>query len=436
MICIYIQTIQLRNEKEIPFRIFLGPHDTDEEIIFNCRPVVSIPKKIYEYNNVDRLEALSSPPFCDIADELIEILQFQKLIFSTAENFRLLKSQFKSIGYNFNINPTYIWRDDIKSKDKVASIKRLINENCKANSSNKGSTFIRIMKSTFKRGLNIIDEIKKDVIKSHSFDLTSFKMSAGVYFFLNKMNNIIYVGKAKNVRKRLQSHFSNTIKKSGIDYTEIADIDVIYTGNDTIAQLVETENIKKHQPKYNSQQINNAAPFLISSAITASGVMKLKIVRKSVNDSLPEKYFNRKSVLKTLNFFCNTYVLCRKHCGLEKVKGPCKNVTENGLHCVCSNAENIATYNERFKSAFLDFRSKKSEKIYKLKGRDNSEDSFIYVRNGIYESYGYIDKSSSTLNRNDILANHISQQNNQQNNYETARIVNTLEKICRQNILL
>ena len=166
---------------------------------------------------------------------------------------------------------------------------------------------------------------------------------------------------------------------------------------------------------------------------TSKGISKIKITRKEFEDSLPEKYFNRKSVIDSLKDFCNEFKLCRKHCGLENVKGPCSNYSKNLISCVCSGGESIEEYNKRFQIAFDLFRQKSNRKIYKLKGRNRSEDAFIFEVNGIYEGYGYIEKSLSISNYNDILGYLVKQKNN----YDTTRIISSLKNgVIEKDILL
>ena len=130
--------------------------------------------------------------------------------------------------------------------------------------------------------------------------------------------------------------------------------------------------------------------------------------------------------------FCQEYNLCRKHCGLEKVKGPCSKYTKNYKNCVCSGGESIEEYNKRFQLAFDQFRRKKTRKIYRLKGRNHSEDAFIYEFNGIYEGYGYIDRNVDISNYNDVLGHLIRQTNN----YDTTRILSSLTNILSKEDIL
>lgn len=433
MIYIYLQTIILRNTQKIPFRLVLKFQEAERSYaVFNIRPERSIPSKHYEQQQLNRLDLLAAAPFCDSADELIEIFQNNTLVFSEKEHVNLLKSQFRTIGYNFNIRPKILWSAAKKPTHSDPHC-RLITKAFHPNSVAFAEKFLDVMATSVVHDAAKLDVYNSGKVKSHSFDLSRYNTTPGVYFFLDSNDTVVYVGKAKNIRKRLQSHFSATYKQANIDYSNVSGIQVIYTGNDSIAQLVETEHIKDIKPRYNSQQIKTSAPYIITQDTTASGISKIKITRKAFEDSLPERYFNRKSVLVSLTEFCKEYELCKKHCGLERVKGPCSNSTENHTPCVCSGGESIELYNERFEKAMDAFRSKKVRKIYKLKGRDITEDAFLYVVNDVYEGYGYIDRSENISNYNDILGNMI----HQENNYETARIIAHLEKkIKKENILV
>tara|TARA_R100001369_G_scaffold36196_1_gene61535 strand:+ start:31332 stop:32639 length:1308 start_codon:yes stop_codon:yes gene_type:complete len=433
MIFIYLQNIRLGARTKIPFRIVLYSDDFVQDYkVFPIRPELSIPNKIYKMNDLNRLEILASEPFCDSADELIDLLRERKLIFSEKIQFDLLKSQFKNIGYNFNLKPTILWPSGKIGNKNLEQITELISERLPTNSLKYAEVFLNEMHNFKNLRSEQLEEYKCANLKLRNHDLSKHKKTPGVYFFLNANDKVIYVGKAKNIRKRLQSHFSNTIKQSNIDYSQVEDIDVIYTGNDIIAQLVESSNIKSLKPSYNVQQILNPDPYIITLGYTSKGISKIKITRKEYEDSLPEKYFNRRSVVASLADFCQEYSLCRKHCGLEKVKGPCSNYTKNHKDCVCSGGESIEEYNKRFQLTFDQFRRKKTRKIYRLKGRNNSEDAFIYEFNGIYEGYGYIDRNVDISNYNDVLGHLIKQTNN----YDTTRIISSLTKVLRKEDIL
>lgn len=75
----------------------------------------------------------------------------------------------------------------------------------------------------------------------------------GCYLMKNKNDQIIYVGKAKNLRSRVQSYFNNSVKnpKTEILVSHIVDFEFIMTETDAESFVLENNLIKKHSPKYN-----------------------------------------------------------------------------------------------------------------------------------------------------------------------------------------
>jgi excinuclease ABC subunit C len=74
----------------------------------------------------------------------------------------------------------------------------------------------------------------------------------GIYQFLDSSGSIMYVGKAKNLRKRVTSYFSkNQSGKTEVLLRRTSDIRHIVVDNESDALLLENNLIKKHQPRYN-----------------------------------------------------------------------------------------------------------------------------------------------------------------------------------------
>jgi excinuclease ABC subunit C len=74
----------------------------------------------------------------------------------------------------------------------------------------------------------------------------------GVYQFFDKEQKLIYVGKAKNLKKRVMSYFGKNISgKTLVMRNKIATIKEIVVENESEALLLENSLIKKYQPRYN-----------------------------------------------------------------------------------------------------------------------------------------------------------------------------------------
>ncbi|MBX6754441.1 MAG: GIY-YIG nuclease family protein [Thermorudis peleae] len=82
----------------------------------------------------------------------------------------------------------------------------------------------------------------------------------GVYIMRDAQGRVLYVGKARNLRRRLSSYYSQplgyTRKMDGL-LESIADIEVIETGSELLALLLESQLIRRYTPPYNTQQRNH-----------------------------------------------------------------------------------------------------------------------------------------------------------------------------------
>ena len=91
--------------------------------------------------------------------------------------------------------------------------------------------------------------------RSIKIQVKSLPNSPGVYQFLNKEGVIIYIGKAKNLKKRASSYFTKNHDSNRVKLLvkNINRIESIVVDTEMDALLLENSLIKKHQPKYNVQ---------------------------------------------------------------------------------------------------------------------------------------------------------------------------------------
>ena len=83
--------------------------------------------------------------------------------------------------------------------------------------------------------------------------LKSLPTNPGIYIFKNEFNEIIYIGKAKNLKRRVSQYFlkSQTSIKTKTLVKKIFDLDFIIVNSEIEALLLENKLIKKNSPKYN-----------------------------------------------------------------------------------------------------------------------------------------------------------------------------------------
>lgn len=113
----------------------------------------------------------------------------------------------------------------------------------------------------------------------------------GVYLFLNKKGDVLYVGKAKNLKKRVSSYFTNPSvlgPKTEILVSQVKKIRTILAHSEIEALLLEAEYIKLYKPKYNTKLADGKAyPF----------------IRITINDKYPKVLIERRENDKNSIYF-------------------------------------------------------------------------------------------------------------------------------------
>jgi excinuclease ABC subunit C len=113
---------------------------------------------------------------------------------------------------------------------------------------------------------------------------------AGVYLFRGRKNEVLYVGKAKNLRARVRQYISLTDERFMVPYLvrSAAHVEVVATDTEKEALLLENTLIKKHRPRYNTQLRDDKA-FLHLRLDTAGPWPRWQLVRRIKEDGA--RYF-------------------------------------------------------------------------------------------------------------------------------------------------
>ncbi|CAA9470830.1 MAG: Excinuclease ABC subunit C [uncultured Rubrobacteraceae bacterium] len=89
----------------------------------------------------------------------------------------------------------------------------------------------------------------------------------GVYLFRDAKGKVIYVGKAKSIKKRVASHFSNPVTRGSVEMADvIAQIEFLLVASETEALLAEQNFIKQYKPRFNIRlRDDKSYPFIAIS---------------------------------------------------------------------------------------------------------------------------------------------------------------------------
>ncbi|NER17155.1 excinuclease ABC subunit UvrC [Spongiivirga citrea] len=189
---------------------------------------------------------------------------------------------------------------------------------------------------------------------SLQLQLDTLPNSPGVYQFYDKNGVVIYVGKAKNLKKRVSSYFQKNHEygKTRILVKKIVEIQHIVVPTETDALLLENNLIKKYQPRYNVLlKDDKSYPWI---CIKNERFPRVFLTRKLVKDG--SEYFGPYTSVKTvralLDLFKGLYPLrtCNYDLSKEKIEaGKYKLCLEYHLgNCLgpCEQKQNEESYNE------------------------------------------------------------------------------------------
>lgn len=226
-------------------------------------------------------------------------------------------------------------------------------------------------------------------------DITALPETPGVYFFKNEAKKIIYVGKAKNIKKRVLSHLYAKVSKEIALAQETHHIDFEQTGNELTALLLESHHIIKHYPKYNKVQKRPTTTFQIINYTNRKGILQLAIGKtKTTTNSIATLYSNALAI-EHLENLCQAHELCPRYCSLQSQGNACSHYKIKKCNGICQDLEEAQVYNKRVQEAIYSFQKKQDSYIIKGKGRTPTEISIILIEQGDYKGFGFVDAQES-----------------------------------------
>ncbi|HEY3404528.1 MAG TPA: exonuclease domain-containing protein [Ohtaekwangia sp.] len=222
----------------------------------------------------------------------------------------------------------------------------------------------------------------------------------GVYYFLNARGQVIYVGKAINIKKRIAGHFTGDARewsRSKIR-NEIHHITYELTGNELIALILESQEIRRLWPKYNQAQKFKVEEWGIYNYEDRNGYLRFS-VNMVTKGSRPLIRFSSKG--DTWNFLwekVRTFDLCPKLCGLQVAKGLCFNYQTGECHGACEGVESAKKYNKRALKAIEAFGRPGNSVAIIGRGRSADEQSLVLVDKGCFCGFGFFTKDVAITN--------------------------------------
>src|SRR5690606_30176443 len=228
-----------------------------------------------------------------------------------------------------------------------------------------------------------------------SEQINELPKETGIYLFKNKKHQVIYAGKAKNIKKRVLSHFYDKKTNEYQLGQETHFIDYELTGNELLALLVESEHIRSHYPKFNRAQKWPAATFQIISYVNQRGIIQLALAKTKVLHDSASTFYSRGEATEMLEEICETFKLCPRFCTLQSTSEKCSHYRIKNCEGICEGTETVAEYNIKAQAAIESLKENKSSFAIEGKGRVPGEIAFAWVVDGQYKGFGFLDRNET-----------------------------------------
>lgn len=200
--------------------------------------------------------------------------------------------------------------------------------------------------------------MREDILKRIKQKVHELPSSPGVYKMLDMYGNIIYIGKAKNLKNRVSSYFLNTSKLPKVQamVDNVYDFEYIITLSELEALNLESNLIHKHTPFYNIL-LKDGKQFPYIKIDYKSEFPRVEVTRKIVKDNALYfgPYFNKINANSLYKIINNTFKL--RDCKLNFIKKcsrECLNYHINNCLAPCTNRCTKEEYKEEV-SRVIDF---------------------------------------------------------------------------------
>ncbi len=234
----------------------------------------------------------------------------------------------------------------------------------------------------------------------------------GSYQFYDNKGTVIYVGKAKNLFKRVRSYFvSNDSIKVNVMVPKIAKIECIVVDSEIEALILESELIKKYKPRYNVLlKDDKKFPYFV---ITEEEYPRITVVRKANKNPIKGKYFgpytDSRAMWATLEVLERIFPL--KKCKKPKFNTrPCLYYDMGQCMAPCQRLIAPSDYKKILKDVELFLTGRRSELLKILKEQmQTASNNLEFEKAAKYRnSYNDIEK---TMEKQKIVSENTKQNN-------------------------
>lgn len=368
----------------------------------------------------------NAPKFYEIARRIIEITSDCIVVAHNAQfDHRILRLEFRRLGYDFErktlctVELSKILIPEQPSYSLGKLVRALgIPVTDRHRASGDALATIKLFK------MLLAKDSHKTILKENVKNEPSGRMDTkliqilddlpsitGVYYLHNTAGDIIYIGKSRNIRKRVSQHFTTDLHQAREIQKEVSSVSFEATGNELIALLKENEEIKQNKPKYNKALKRSIFNYALYQFTDENGYINLQIGKADARKQNITTFTSLKQAKNVLHTIVESSQLCLRLTGLQTGKGSCFNHSLKTCKGACIGEESPSEYNEKVLEVIRRYSYNDQNMLVIDRGREVDEKSALLVEDGVFIGIGYFNLNYQ-LNNIDIVRNIVTPMTN------------------------
>ena len=384
-----------------------------DQFISLVNPEIPIQPFVVKLTGINNAMLRSAPKFFEVAKRIIEITSDCVIVAHNASfDYRILRTEFKRLGYDFQAKTlcTVELSKKLIPEQPSYSLGKLVRalgipmaDRHRASGDAMATTKLFKMlleKDVEKQILNdfIKHEIQKGIAPKLLDIIEKLPSKTGVYYIHNEKGNLIYIGKSRNIKKRINQHFTGTSTKSKKIQREVFTVTYEETGSELIALLKESEAIKINKPIFNRAQRKSIFEWALYTEKDNNGYLNLRLQKADGRKKEITSFTSLQEGKNALFRITEKYQLCQKLTGLYQTNSECFQYKIKECDGSCIGKITSKEYNIRVANFIADNSFENQNMILIDRGRTLNERAAILIENGIYRGYTFYELNYQITN--------------------------------------
>lgn len=397
-------------------------HEIVDQFISLVNPEKPIQPFVVNLTGINNAMLQTAPKFYEVAKRIIEITQDTILVAHNAHfDYRILRTEFARLGYNFeipNICTVELAKKLIPDQASYSLGKLVRALGIPMADRHRASGDALATVKLFK--LLLAKDHEKEIVKSYIKTevekglspklkemVDKIPSTTGIYYIHKEDSSVLYIGKSRNMKKRVNQHFAGTTKKCKKIQAEVFDVSYEETGTELIALLKENAEIKINRPVLNRAMRKNIFPYSLYLEKNNDGYLSLFIRKTDFRKKEFTAFGTEHEAQSALYKITEKHMLCQKINLMDKVKSSCFPYQIKQCYGACVGEESPELYNIRV-NAFLDNNEYQNQNLIIVeRGRAVDEKSAVLIENGIFKGFAFFNLNYQVSNV-EILKNIIT----------------------------